>query len=107
MPINVEGYPTKAPMCLYYRDALECIEHLFGNPLFAGHIDYSPQRLWTTAEKLERIYTEWMTGDSAWEMQVSPRSFIIIISVNNSPFIRAIYLPEVLSLVRYSPPTKR
>jgi hypothetical protein len=71
MPIVVDGYPTKAPMCLYYRDALECVEYLFGNPLFVGQIDYSPQRLWKTAEKLERVYTEWMTGDSAWEMQVS------------------------------------
>jgi hypothetical protein len=70
MPIAVEGHATKAPMVLYYRDALECIRYLFSNPLFAGHIDYTPCRLWKTAERLERVYTEWMTGDSAWEMQV-------------------------------------
>jgi Plavaka transposase len=70
MPINVEGYPTKVPMSLYYQDALECVEYMFGQPSFAGHIDYCPRRLWKSAERLERIYTEWMTGDSAWEMQV-------------------------------------
>jgi hypothetical protein len=70
MPIAVEGHATKAPMSLYYRDSLECVKYLFSNPLFAGHIDYSPRRLWTTAERVERVYTEWMTGESAWEMQV-------------------------------------
>ena len=29
-----------------------------------------PRRLYKTAEKLERVYSEWMTGNSAWEAQV-------------------------------------
>jgi hypothetical protein len=57
-------------MSLYYRDPIECVEFLFSNPLFARHMDYTPERLYTTAEKLERVYAGWMTGDSAWEMQV-------------------------------------
>lgn len=59
-------------MKLYYRDPLECLEFLFRNPLFADHIDFCPRRVYRTAERLVRIYSEWMTGDSAWEMQVSP-----------------------------------
>lgn len=58
-------------MTLYYRDPLECLAFLFSNPLFAGHIDFCPQRVYASVEKLVRVYSEWMTGDSAWEMQVS------------------------------------
>lgn len=58
-------------MTLYYHDPLECVEFLFSNSLFAGRMDYSPRQLYKTAEKLEQVYNEWMTADSAWEMQVS------------------------------------
>lgn len=66
----MKEYPTKSPMVLYYRDPLECLESLLSHPLLSSHIDLSPYRLYTTAEKLERVYSEWMTGNSAWEMQV-------------------------------------
>lgn len=68
--IRVENFPTKVPMTLYYRDPLDCLQLLFSNPLFAGHIDFCPRRVYQSAEKLVRVYSEWMTGDSAWEMQV-------------------------------------
>jgi len=67
----IPNYPTKQPMVLYYRDTLDCLQRLFGNPLFAGRIDFHPCRLYTAADRLVRIYSEWMTGDGAWEMQVS------------------------------------
>ncbi|KAG6373014.1 hypothetical protein JVT61DRAFT_7067 [Boletus reticuloceps] len=62
-------HPTKQPIHLYYRDSLDCIEALFNNPLFAGHMDFSPYRLFTTAEQVVRLYTEWMSSDGAWELQ--------------------------------------
>lgn len=68
--ITLPGYATREPMHLFLRDALTCAEYLFGNPLFAGHIDYSPSRLYRDAEKTIRVYSEWMTGDVAWNMQV-------------------------------------
>ena len=58
-------------MLLFYRDALDCVEYLFGNPLFANRMDFSPTRLYHNVEQTIRIYTEWMTGNAAWEMQVS------------------------------------
>ena len=57
-------------MLLFYRDALDCVEYLFGNPLFADKLDFCPVRLYRNAELTIRMYTKWMTGDSAWEMQV-------------------------------------
>ncbi|KAF7333223.1 hypothetical protein MSAN_02429600 [Mycena sanguinolenta] len=47
-------YPTKKPLTLYYRDPL-CPLH--------------PLRFWESSEKLMRIYTEWLSGDHAWEIQ--------------------------------------
>ena len=57
-------------MFLFYRDALDCVEYLLGNPLFSDHIDFCPVRLYRDAERTIRVYTEWMTGNAAWEMQV-------------------------------------
>ena len=64
-------HPTKVPIKLFYRDAIECIEALFNNPLFADSMQYSPFRVFKTAERLVRIYGEWMSGDVAWKLQVS------------------------------------
>ena len=57
-------------MDLYYRDSLDCLESILSNPLFTDKIDFSPRCVYTTAERLVRVYSEWMTGRGAWEMQV-------------------------------------
>lgn len=73
--ITLTGHATKEPMFLFYRDALDCVEYLFGNPLFGDKMDFCPVRLYCNAERTIRMYTEWMTGNTAWEMQVSVRVF--------------------------------
>ena len=69
--VGVEGGTTKDPLTLYYRDGLECFEFLFGNPLFLDHMEYIPRHEFTTGESSERLYNEMMTGDRAWDLQVS------------------------------------
>jgi hypothetical protein len=64
-------HPTTSPVKLFYRDAIECLESLFGNPLLADVINLAPFRVFKTAEKLTRLYSQWLSGDTAWEMQVS------------------------------------
>ncbi|KAG1849668.1 hypothetical protein DFJ58DRAFT_729453 [Suillus subalutaceus] len=32
-------------------------------------MDFTSHKVYTTAQKLSRVYTEWMTADHAWEMQ--------------------------------------
>ncbi|KAJ7911544.1 hypothetical protein B0H13DRAFT_2328201 [Mycena leptocephala] len=59
------NYPTKRPLTLYYRDPLECLQSLLGNPLVQDFIQYTPFRLWKSAEKLMRVYTEWLSGDDS------------------------------------------
>ncbi|KAJ7017066.1 hypothetical protein C8F04DRAFT_1406293 [Mycena alexandri] len=62
-------YATKSPLTVYYRDPLECLQHLLSNPLVKDHIHFTPFRLWASADKLVRMYTEWLSGDVAWKMQ--------------------------------------
>ncbi|KAG6372397.1 hypothetical protein JVT61DRAFT_7869 [Boletus reticuloceps] len=63
-------HPTKQLIHLYYRDSLECIESLFNNLLFTDQMDLSPYHLFTTAEWVVQLYTEWMSSDGAWELRV-------------------------------------
>ncbi|KAF8119429.1 hypothetical protein EV363DRAFT_1076614, partial [Boletus edulis] len=46
------SHPTKNPVILYYRDALDCIESLFNHPYYAPHMDYTPFCLFTMAERI-------------------------------------------------------
>lgn len=69
--LKLPGFKAKKPIILYYRDTMKCVEFLFGNPIFARDMEYSPKRVWKTAERLEQIYGEMMSGDWAWDIQVS------------------------------------
>ena len=74
-PVSLTGNATKEPTFLFYRDALDCVEYLFGNPIFSNGIDFCPVRLYRNSERTIRTYTEWMTGNAAWEMQVCPHPY--------------------------------
>lgn len=62
--------PTKVPISLFYRDPIECLQVILHNPLIQDVIEYSPFRIFETAQKLVRVYTEWLSGDAAWNIQV-------------------------------------
>ena len=68
--INPES-PTKRNLTLYYRDPLLCLQYLMHSPLVQDHISFSPFKLYESAAKTMRIYTEWLSGDRAWNMQAS------------------------------------
>ncbi|KAF9231430.1 hypothetical protein BU15DRAFT_56127 [Melanogaster broomeanus] len=63
------SHPTKSAVRLYFRDTLDCIESLFNHPYFIDKLHLTPHRIFETAERLVRVYSEWMTGDVAWNMQ--------------------------------------
>ena len=50
---------------------MECIEALFNNPLFSDSMQYNPFQVFKAAEWLVCIYGEWMSGNVAWNLQVS------------------------------------
>ena len=68
--------PTQVPTkqrqpIVYYHDPLECIQSLLSHPYFASHISFVPQKIWLTSARVVRVYEEWMSGDHAWDLQVS------------------------------------
>ena len=62
--------PTKQKLFLYYRDPIDCLQSILHNPLVQDHIQFHPFQLFWSAEGAMRVYTEWLSGDAAWEMQV-------------------------------------
>ena len=71
--VSLTGHATKEPTLLFYRYALNCVEYLFSNPLFADEIDFCPVQLYHDLEQMVCVYTEWMSGKKAWDMQVRSR----------------------------------
>jgi hypothetical protein len=67
------GYKSPHTVYFYWCNALEAIEYIFGNLIFVLHMQFDPQRLWSDQLKTECIYSEYMTGDFAWESQVHCR----------------------------------
>jgi hypothetical protein len=66
--INTEGYTTTHPVKLIWRDALEVVHHIFGNPIFASHMEYDPYEI---NDDGEREYGEWMSSNHAFKIQAS------------------------------------
>ena len=63
--------PTKNKLVLYYRDPLLCLQYLMQSPLVKDHLSFSPFKLYESAAKIMRVYTEWLSGDQAWNIQVN------------------------------------
>lgn len=61
---------TKLPVNLYYRDAIECLQDLYRHPMLKDNINHEPLCIFSDATRTLRKYSEWLTGDVAWEMQV-------------------------------------
>lgn len=64
----VPGFNTKSPLILYYRDALECLQQLLRNPLFADSFNPIPRRHYDSCG--QRIITDPMSANWAWKVQV-------------------------------------
>lgn len=56
---------------LFARDIIDCVRALFGNPEHAQYLCIVPERHYSDADKVERIYHEMHTGKWWWSTQVS------------------------------------
>ena len=74
--VTLRGHPINEPMYLFYHNTLNCIEYIFGNPLFADHMDFCPAHLYQDAEWTIHVYGKWMASNVAWDMQVCSISYI-------------------------------
>lgn len=58
---------------LWFRDPVECVKELIGNPAFKAVMDYAPKRLFVDAEGTEEVIDEMSTASWWWKMQVRNR----------------------------------
>ena len=49
---------------LFFRDIIQCIRALFGDPDFAPYLIFAPERHYTDNDKEEMVYHDMYTG--AW-----------------------------------------
>ena len=49
---------------------MDCLQTLLNNPQFTNSLDFSPYRVFTTAQCLVQVCSEWMSSDVAWKVQV-------------------------------------
>lgn len=59
---------------LRYRDALEAVKTLLGDPTFADDIVYKPRKLFSQGK---RVRTEMWTGDWWWTLHVGEDKFSV------------------------------
>ena len=55
---------------VYFRNIMDCIASLYGNPKFAPHLIFAPERHYSDEDKTCRIYHDMYTGRWWWETQV-------------------------------------
>ncbi|KAH9032385.1 hypothetical protein EDB83DRAFT_2525578 [Lactarius deliciosus] len=55
----------------YFRDVLQCIRALYGDPEFAHDLVFAPERHYTDHARTCRVYSEMYTGDWWWAIQTS------------------------------------
>lgn len=71
--LDEEGLPRTEDLELWFRDPIECIEELLGNPNFKEYLSFTPERAYADMEGRQRIYDEMWTADWWWNMQVRER----------------------------------
>lgn len=54
----------------WWRDPVECVRELIGNPAFREHLHYRPTRLWRRNTG-KRVFNEAWTANWWWDVQVS------------------------------------
>ena len=56
---------------VFYRDVLQCVRVLFGDPKFTGVLAFTSERHYADADRTVRVYFDMNTGKWWWSTQVS------------------------------------
>ena len=67
------------PLTFHYRNAMDCIRSLFGQPSFLDHMDYASKRLFDAQGN--RIYTDLSSSNWWWEIQTKLPSGATVLPV--------------------------
>ncbi|THH15756.1 hypothetical protein EUX98_g9415, partial [Antrodiella citrinella] len=73
---------------VYYRDALECVKALYGDPNFAADLVYTPEQHYADADQTVRMYHDMHTGKWWWDTQkvverASPGATIVPVIISS------------------------
>lgn len=68
--LDDSGAPMVDELELYYRNPVEVIRELVGNPLSREHMIYAPEKVFRDEAKTTRVYDETWSGDWWWDTQV-------------------------------------
>ncbi|KAJ7195819.1 hypothetical protein GGX14DRAFT_376655 [Mycena pura] len=71
---DLDKDPTGATMCreqneLWWRDPVECVKELMGNPAFRHSMRYAPEKLYADQPQTIEIINEMWTANWWWEIQ--------------------------------------
>ncbi|KAI6117937.1 hypothetical protein F5141DRAFT_1000268, partial [Pisolithus sp. B1] len=63
------NYSPPGPDGMFYWDAIKCLQHLVHLLSNNGQIEFMPKRIYSAADCMQHVYTEWLMGDRARELQ--------------------------------------
>ena len=66
-----EGNMLKEELEIWYRNPVDCVKELFGNPMFRDVLTYEPMRTWLDEAGTEEAIGEMSSARWWWELQVS------------------------------------
>jgi hypothetical protein len=55
---------------LQYRNPLDAIQSLWGNPAHTDQLVFQPQKMWSDSSRASRLYNEMWTANWWWKIQV-------------------------------------
>jgi hypothetical protein len=62
--------PLEEEVEFWYRDPIECVKEILGNPALRPHIKYAPEKMHQDLNRTVRVYEGIHTADWWWELQV-------------------------------------
>jgi len=68
--IEPESGESLSELTLFWRDPIECVQHLLDDPRLANNMNFVPRKVYADKNKKDRIYHEMWTGNWWWRMQV-------------------------------------
>lgn len=67
---NDDGKSLSEEVELWYRNPVECIRELLGNPMFRDVTKYAPEKLYEDFAEKVNVVNEMWTASWWWEIQV-------------------------------------
>lgn len=62
---------------VWFRDPIQCVRELMGNPAFRDVLQYAPCHLYADSEGKERVINQMSSGDWWWKIQVISHHIVL------------------------------